>query len=711
MTKPVSLPTTVAALGAAVNDIATYSNYFVDSGAANAMVVTLTTGLTFSYAAGVGLQVQVAATNTSATTINVNALGTKNVTNSNLTALSAGQLIAGAIVLLIYDGTEFQLTGLVFPQTAGEVANSIVPTNTTFQPGDIRRYGAKPDNGTTNNQTAIQNALNANAGYYPVRVQGGGTGNYYGGLTTALTIPANTTIVGVDGSEVRWASTTPSSGPTWLGALSRPGLWLQGGNFKLTGPVTFSGPSVQVGSAGIPGKTIPGGMTPTGGVWQALETGLICVGTSITVPIQNVFIGPQVEFRWWGYDGIAFQYVENFQVTGAVIHDLAYHGVVALSCENGRVNDCEIYYIDPGNGNSNNCYGISFSANNSSGTTGGSSRSDANRVCLACSASGNYLHDIPRWAGIDSHGGFEITFGPGNVVYNCCNPIEIGNFPNGVGNTYGSENSSIIDNVCRIGQANGSATTVGQLGPGVKVGPLINGGAQGNALQPKISGNVVDGYGNLNSMSVPNGYPIECQDATGAVITNNILLNWTAFGIYTAGPNLGGVISDNYFGPVGTTYSDDACIYLNNYTNPPTVSGNVHNISSGTAAHYGLAIFSGLPVITVGLNDFSAATAAAYGNNLGQSAALSQFAGQSNPLVVGASLGTPTSALLKGTTAFSASATATVAFGVTLPSATYQVALSANANQTFWVTNKTTTGFKLNASVANSDSVDWLVLQ
>lgn len=95
-----------------VNDAATYSNYFADTGLVNAMVVTISSPQTFAYTAGVSLDVKVGVTNTGATTINVNGLGTKNVTTASLLSLSAGILLANGIATLKYDGTQFQLQAI-----------------------------------------------------------------------------------------------------------------------------------------------------------------------------------------------------------------------------------------------------------------------------------------------------------------------------------------------------------------------------------------------------------------------------------------------------------------------------------------------------------------------------------------------------------------------------------------------------------------------
>ncbi len=101
----------LAALAATVNDLATYSNYLLDlSGIANVITLATPAGLSFSYSAGMMIQAQIANTNTSATVnVNVNGLGNQPLTNPGGTILAIGQLTAGQIVQMMYDGTKFQL--------------------------------------------------------------------------------------------------------------------------------------------------------------------------------------------------------------------------------------------------------------------------------------------------------------------------------------------------------------------------------------------------------------------------------------------------------------------------------------------------------------------------------------------------------------------------------------------------------------------------
>ena len=75
-----------------------FSNYLVDSGAANAYVVTYPVGMTVALASGLSFQVKAGATNTGASTLN----GT-GITRVNGTALQAGDIISGGIFVVMYE--------------------------------------------------------------------------------------------------------------------------------------------------------------------------------------------------------------------------------------------------------------------------------------------------------------------------------------------------------------------------------------------------------------------------------------------------------------------------------------------------------------------------------------------------------------------------------------------------------------------------------
>jgi hypothetical protein len=72
------------------------------------ITASLTPALTV-YTAGDTFSFTVANTNTTAVTINIDSLGAKAITRDGSTALTAGDLVAGEVVMIVYDGTRFQV--------------------------------------------------------------------------------------------------------------------------------------------------------------------------------------------------------------------------------------------------------------------------------------------------------------------------------------------------------------------------------------------------------------------------------------------------------------------------------------------------------------------------------------------------------------------------------------------------------------------------
>jgi hypothetical protein len=92
-------------------------------GSANALTLTPSPALG-AYAAGVSYSFKVgASTNTASVTLAVSGLSAQALVNPDGVALQYGQLFAGAIAQVMYDGTNFQLVG----QTIGSI-NLVTPT-------------------------------------------------------------------------------------------------------------------------------------------------------------------------------------------------------------------------------------------------------------------------------------------------------------------------------------------------------------------------------------------------------------------------------------------------------------------------------------------------------------------------------------------------------------------------------------------------------
>lgn len=84
--------------------------YAADTGSADTLAVALTPTLT-AYYEGLQLLVKLAADNTGAATCNVDSLGAKAIQTMAGAALASGDLKAGGIAHLVYDGTQFRMIG------------------------------------------------------------------------------------------------------------------------------------------------------------------------------------------------------------------------------------------------------------------------------------------------------------------------------------------------------------------------------------------------------------------------------------------------------------------------------------------------------------------------------------------------------------------------------------------------------------------------
>ena len=79
-----------------------------DTGSANAYAIALTPAVT-AYVAGQVFHFKAGNASSGASTLNVNALGTKNIKKKNDQDIAAGDIEQNAIVSVIYDGTSFQM--------------------------------------------------------------------------------------------------------------------------------------------------------------------------------------------------------------------------------------------------------------------------------------------------------------------------------------------------------------------------------------------------------------------------------------------------------------------------------------------------------------------------------------------------------------------------------------------------------------------------
>lgn len=106
-------------------------NYAAAGGTANAITATFTPAVA-AHVTGMPLRVKIASNNTAAATLNPGP-GVKSITSPLGAALKANDLRAGAIAEFVYDGTNYQLTGVYYP--TGSITT--IGGNTTVTTADF----------------------------------------------------------------------------------------------------------------------------------------------------------------------------------------------------------------------------------------------------------------------------------------------------------------------------------------------------------------------------------------------------------------------------------------------------------------------------------------------------------------------------------------------------------------------------------------------
>lgn len=149
----------------AINDSTTINNLITVAGT-NALTGLATPALS-GYATGAQYSFIAQNTNTSAATIDIDTLGVKSITKNGSTPLLAGDIIAGALVLIEYDGTRFQLL------TVGKTTFNYILETTTIS--------ATAATGTINFDALTQPIL-----YYTTNASANWTLNIRGNATTTM---------------------------------------------------------------------------------------------------------------------------------------------------------------------------------------------------------------------------------------------------------------------------------------------------------------------------------------------------------------------------------------------------------------------------------------------------------------------------------------------------------------------------------------------
>ena len=229
---------------------------------------------------------------------------------------------------------------------------------------NVKDYGAA-GNDSTDDTTAIQNALSAGAGktvYVP-------PGTYK--ITDYLTVSANTVVTG-------------------------PGTIHQTGTGKAG--LTLNGSGITVEGITLKGRHA------TAGTYAAGEYAIYVQGGSTAARFTDTTIR-NVHMHLWGTYGVYARWVTRFRILDCWINDIGYTGIGVLSGEEGAIRGNRIDNITPGV--AGDMYGVALTSG------GGSAAVDPRSARITVAQ--NVISRV-NWEACDTHGGLDLTF-TGNVLY------------------------------------------------------------------------------------------------------------------------------------------------------------------------------------------------------------------------------------------------------------------------------------------------------
>ena len=494
---------------------------------------------------------------------------------------------------------------------------------------DVRAHGVLGDSSdqTTNIQAAIDDASAGSRIYFPFP-----SSKYK--VTSPLTVNKALTFSG-DYSEIHQATSN-----TKLFVVTASDVHFK--NLKLTGP-QFT-------------------------VSQSLERAIDATGTSSSAYVSNVTVKDCI-IKTWGFYGIYFQFVEDFDVSGNIIDDIYSAGFLTESARRGSANKNKIKNLV----GSPNSWGIALTRveHDSLVTHPRSSEIDVTR---------NVVRDAEIWEAYDTHGGERIRF-IGNSSYNVKKGLVIGPSDNGSNvQTFAPLDITVFGNTFDSGVTDGSRQE------GISfTGAITTAGSPTQLATGSIVGNTLRGFGDKTN-SLNGGMRVHTTQ--GLVVSGNSIIEPSPHGL--------NFDNDNY----------DFSFTGNTVTDPWADSGNASGVALRSDYNHG--IISG-NVFAKDAKSASVVLNIAILNSIATNSTLDVGLNRSE---AGIYVSGPSVIQNYGQDTFATSGTKTVSFNQTEGSASYRVNITGNVNETFWVTSKLTTGFTLNSSNASSVAVvDWEIIR
>lgn len=343
---------------------------------------------------------------------------------------------------------------------------------------------------------------------------------------------------------------------------------------------------------------------PATGAYVAAEYAIYSAGTSVAAPRTGLRVNG-IEITAFGDSAVYGKFLRDVIVEKNYIHHVGYAGVQVMSSVDGDVLTNRIETISPGDG-SGNAYGITLTHISTAYHTlpGTGTKAATNPFCWDWTIDNNHIEDI-NWAGIDTHGGYEITVS-NNRVYATKRGIEVAG-GSGDAIAYAGWSNQIVGNI--VDGSNFDGTDSGRRNMGVGIG--VNGGATLKHSRVLIANNIVRYKGVLGNTT---SGAISAQATIGAIIHDNFIDMWGGSGIHYGNSTGGTRITDNTFGPIaGASAGSEYCIHTDTAdTQFPTITGNTIAVNGGTAPVDG---FRGSSIVNLPYfedNDFSGVSSSQY---------------------------------------------------------------------------------------------------
>jgi hypothetical protein len=256
-----------------ISDYVRNPGYAVATGSADNYAVTLTPAAT-EYVDGMAVAVKINVDNTGASTINVNGLGAKAIKKPNGNDVSAGNLKAGSIYTLRYNGTNFILQG---EGGSGNAQPADVLSGKTFTNDAGDQIGTMTNRGAINQTLTSQGqSYTVPAGYH------NGSGKVTANITnlTAANIKSGVAVGGVEGTFTSDATATAAQ------ILSGQTAYVNGS--KVTGSMANRGAVNETLTSQGQSYTVPAGYHNGSGKVTANITNLTAANIKAGVSVGGV---------------------------------------------------------------------------------------------------------------------------------------------------------------------------------------------------------------------------------------------------------------------------------------------------------------------------------------------------------------------------------------------------------------------------------------